>query len=171
VTEGARAVVAPRPGVTVERGTAHTAARDPLLDHPYAIRFRGAPLDGGSTAGLDRDVIRRLVQAGIILEHDAIAFHTDTLAALVPALERLWAAHPGGFLIRDLAGAHAPLGRRAPAGTRVALTRVPHPQGESPLRGVAEADGNRTRRTGIARPVCFEDSEAHQVLVRLRRAG
>jgi selenocysteine-specific elongation factor len=107
LTEVERAVVAALSGVTVERGTAHTAARDPLLGHPYAIRFRGAPLDGGSTAGLDRDVIRRLVQAGIILEHDAIAFHTDTLAALVPALERLWAAHPGGFLIRDLAGALA----------------------------------------------------------------
>ena len=34
---------------------------------------------------------------------------------------------------------------------------------------MAEADGNRTRRTGVARSVCFEDSEAHQVLNRLRR--
>ncbi|MEY3559078.1 MAG: hypothetical protein RL374_1784, partial [Actinomycetota bacterium] len=25
---------------------------------------------------------------------------------------------------------------------------------------MAEADGNRTRRTGFARSVCFEDSEA-----------
>ncbi len=34
---------------------------------------------------------------------------------------------------------------------------------------MAEADGNRTRRTGFARSVCVEDSEAHQVLKRLRR--
>ena len=32
---------------------------------------------------------------------------------------------------------------------------------------MAEADGNRTRQTGFARLVCFEDSEAHQVLKRL----
>ena len=36
---------------------------------------------------------------------------------------------------------------------------------------MAEADGNRTRRTGFARPDCFEDSEAHQVLARLHWRG
>ena len=36
---------------------------------------------------------------------------------------------------------------------------------------MAEADGNRTRQTGIARLVCVEDSEAHQVLIRLRQRG
>jgi selenocysteine-specific elongation factor len=103
LTDVERAVISTLPGVTVERGTAHTAASDPLLDHPYAVRLRTAPLDGGSTAGLDRDVIRRLAQARIIFEHDSIAFHADTLDALAPALGELWAAHPDGFLIRDLA--------------------------------------------------------------------
>jgi hypothetical protein len=100
-----RAVITTLDGVTVERGQARTAARDPLLDHPYVARFRDAPLDGGSTAGLDRDVIRRLVHAGIIWEHDSIAFHTGVLESLRPVLAALWADHPGGFLIRDLAGA------------------------------------------------------------------
>ena len=36
---------------------------------------------------------------------------------------------------------------------------------------MAEADGNRPRRTGIARSNCVEDSEAHQVLVRPRHEG
>jgi hypothetical protein len=36
---------------------------------------------------------------------------------------------------------------------------------------MAEADGNRTRRTGFARSNCVEDSEAHQVLVRPRHEG
>ena len=36
---------------------------------------------------------------------------------------------------------------------------------------MAEADGNRTRRTGFTRSNCVEDSEAHQVLVRLRFLG
>jgi hypothetical protein len=34
---------------------------------------------------------------------------------------------------------------------------------------VAEVDGNRTRRTGIARPTRFEGGGAHQVLGHLRR--
>jgi len=33
---------------------------------------------------------------------------------------------------------------------------------------MAEVDGNRTRRTGIARPNRFEGGGAHQVLVHLR---
>ena len=33
----------------------------------------------------------------------------------------------------------------------------------------AEVDGNRTRRTGIARPARFEGGGAHQVLEHLRR--
>ena len=33
---------------------------------------------------------------------------------------------------------------------------------------VAEVDGNRTRRTGIARPTRFEGGGAHQVLGHLR---
>jgi hypothetical protein len=33
--------------------------------------------------------------------------------------------------------------------------------------GLAEVDGNRTRRTGVARPTRFEGGGAHQVLVHL----
>ena len=36
---------------------------------------------------------------------------------------------------------------------------------------VAEVDGNRTRRTGIARPTRFEGGGAHQALRHLRWAG
>ena len=37
--------------------------------------------------------------------------------------------------------------------------------------GMAEVDGNRTRRTGIARPTRFEGGGAHQALGHLRQAG
>ena len=39
----------------------------------------------------------------------------------------------------------------------------------SGLFEVAEVDGNRTRRTGIARPTRFEGGGAHQVPGHLRR--
>ena len=39
------------------------------------------------------------------------------------------------------------------------------------FRAVAEVDGNRTRRTGIARPTRFEGGGAHQVPGHLRPGG
>ena len=38
----------------------------------------------------------------------------------------------------------------------------------SPVDALAEVDGNRTRRTGIARPTRFEGGGAHQVPGHLR---
>ncbi len=44
------------------------------------------------------------------------------------------------------------------------------PRARANRPGLAEVDGNRTRRTGIARATRFEGGGAHQVLVHLRRA-
>ena len=40
---------------------------------------------------------------------------------------------------------------------------------ETPVDPLAEVDGNRTRRMGIAHPNRFEGGGAHQVLGHLRR--
>ena len=39
------------------------------------------------------------------------------------------------------------------------------------LAEMAEVDGNRTRRAGVARPTRFEGGGAHQVLGHLHREG
>lgn len=48
---------------------------------------------------------------------------------------------------------------------RAALTTRP---GSARLTAMAEVDGNRTRRTGVARPTRFEGGGAHQVLGHLQ---
>lgn len=96
--------------VMVEHGTARRTGSEPLAAHPFAIATREAGVTPPSSVDADRDLVRRLVQAGIVVEHDGIAFHVDTLASLQSALTALWADHPDGFTVSDLR-------------TRLAITR------------------------------------------------
>jgi hypothetical protein len=47
-------------------------------------------------------VIRRLIHAGVLFEHDNIAFHADALQSLRPTLQNLWRQHPDGFSVGHL---------------------------------------------------------------------
>jgi hypothetical protein len=47
-------------------------------------------------------VVRQLAQQGVIFEHDAVAFHRDTLESLRPELEKLWQVSPEGFTVSQL---------------------------------------------------------------------
>jgi hypothetical protein len=38
----------------------------------------------------------------VFVEHDGVVFHIDTLTALEPVLDALWASAPNGFTIADL---------------------------------------------------------------------
>jgi selenocysteine-specific elongation factor len=97
-----RAVIATLNGVTIQHGIATLATTDPLLAHPYVQMFRDAGVITPDTKTLDRDVMRRLIHAGVLSEHDNIAFHTDTLHGLRPQLEQLWQQHPTGFTVSHL---------------------------------------------------------------------
>jgi hypothetical protein len=70
---------------------------DGMENDPVAMRVR----DQGITPepSKERDTVRRLVQRGILLEHDGIAFHRDVLDGLAGVLTTLWAAHPDGFTV------------------------------------------------------------------------
>ncbi len=97
-----RALLPTIPGVVVESGIARRGAADPLLDHPLVEEIRSWGLTGPSTAGLDRNVMRQLVQRGVVFEHDAIAFHIDTLHAVRTELERLWVGSPEGVTVSQI---------------------------------------------------------------------
>jgi len=96
-----RDLVATFADVRIEVGVARRGA-DPLASHPIAEAIRNAGIAGPGTAGLDRDIVRRLVAAGHVLEHDGMAFHADILASLAPVVTELLAAHPGGFTVSTL---------------------------------------------------------------------
>lgn len=96
-----RDLLATMDGVVVEVGVARRGA-DPLERHPVATTIRERGLTGPGTAALDRDVVRRLVAAGLVFEHDGIAFHRDTLEELRDVLGDLLAASPAGFTVSSL---------------------------------------------------------------------
>jgi selenocysteine-specific elongation factor len=97
-----RAIVNTFSDITVTQGIAVRSQADPLLSHPYVLMFSDAGVVTPDTQALDRDVIRRLTHAGVLFEHDNIAFHSDTLVQLRPTLAELWQHHPTGFGIAHL---------------------------------------------------------------------
>lgn len=74
----------------------------PLTSHPLALEIRSWGMTGPSTLSVDRNIIRQLIQRGVVFEHDSIAFHIDTLTSLRPQLEALWLLFPQGFTVSQL---------------------------------------------------------------------
>jgi selenocysteine-specific elongation factor len=97
-----RVLISTLEGVTVQQGIATIASSDPLLTHPYVETFLSAGVTTPDTKTLDRDVIRRLIHAGVLFEHDNIAFHASTLQGLRNTLDALWQQHPDGFAVTHL---------------------------------------------------------------------
>lgn len=80
----------------------HAATSDPVLQHPYVAMFLRDGVRTPDTKNLDRNIIRLLVNKGVIYEHDFIAFHVDVLHSLRPQLSELWATSPHGFTMSQL---------------------------------------------------------------------
>jgi selenocysteine-specific elongation factor len=97
-----RALIATLPNVTITQGIATVGVSNPLLSHPYVELFLSSGVTTPDTKTLDRDVIRRLIHAGVLFEHDNIAFHADALQSLRPTLQNLWRQHPDGFSVGHL---------------------------------------------------------------------
>jgi selenocysteine-specific elongation factor len=89
-------------GVLINNGIAVRGESDPLLTHPYVMQFLQSGVTTPDADKLDRNIIRQLVHKKILVEHDNIAFHVDTLMSLRPVLEQLWAQHPQGFTMANL---------------------------------------------------------------------
>ncbi|MFM9085816.1 MAG: selenocysteine-specific translation elongation factor [Acidimicrobiia bacterium] len=100
--EHERAVVAALPDVVVAHGVARLRGADPLAEHPYVALFARAGVRPPDARGLDRDVLRRLVQRGVLLESDGEVFHAGVAEEMRPHVRALLAAHPGGFTVSQL---------------------------------------------------------------------
>jgi selenocysteine-specific elongation factor len=90
------------PDVVTDGDVARLRAVDSLRTHPLLAEIRSWGLTGPSSATVDRNIVRQLVQRGLVFEHDAIAFHVDTLNDLRGQLAELWHRHPDGFLVSHL---------------------------------------------------------------------
>ena len=97
-----RDLVALIPDVVRQGDVLRLRTATPLASHPLASEIRSWGITGPSSSTVDRNIMRQLIQDGIVFEHDAIAFHSDSLHALRPHLESLWALSPQGFTVSQL---------------------------------------------------------------------
>ena len=98
LTPHERLLAVARLGATEHHGT--LGSTDDMENHPVALAVREAGLTPAPR--VERDVVRRLVQRGILLEHDGTAFHRDVLDGLSDVLAALWRTDPAGFTVSQL---------------------------------------------------------------------
>lgn len=101
LVEWERALLAHMPDVRIVAGAA-IRGDDPVLSHPVVDAVAHGWVTPPDLVDVDRAVIARLVRLGVFVEHDGVVFHIDTLTALEPVLDALWASAPNGFTIADL---------------------------------------------------------------------
>lgn len=99
LTPWEREIVVGMPGAVTEAGVARRAEAAGLDSDPIAVRIREWGLTGPGTADLNRDIVRRLVAAGIVFEHDGIVFHRETLDDVRHVVMDMLATHPDGITV------------------------------------------------------------------------
>jgi len=125
-------------GVVISHGVALRGSLLTADEERIAELIRDAGRTGLDTTNVARDVMRRLVQHGMVYEHDGIVFHTEALDGLRDVLAELWREHPQGFTMAALRDATGLTRKHAvPLGTvldkhgltkRVGDVRVPGPR-------------------------------------------
>ena len=125
-------------GVMVSHGVAIRGSLLTSDEEKTAELIRDAGRTGFDAVNVTRDVMRRLVQHGLVYEHDGIVFHAQVLDGLRDVLAELWREYPEGFTMAALRDATGLTRKHAvPLGTvldkhgltkRVGDVRVPGPR-------------------------------------------
>lgn len=125
-------------GVMVSHGVAIRGSLLTSDEERAAGLIRDSGRTGFDAANVPRDVMRRLVQHGVVYEHDGIVFHSQVLDGLRDVLAELWREYPQGFTMAALRDATGLTRKHAvPLGTvldkhgltkRVGDVRVPGPR-------------------------------------------
>ena len=96
-------------GLEVIAGRVRVAAIvDPLADHPFVRALAQGRFAPPGADGVDRAELRALIQRGLVVEHDGVWFHPDSVVAATEVARDLLRAHPEGFTVaqfRDAVGA------------------------------------------------------------------
>ncbi|MCX6532221.1 MAG: SelB C-terminal domain-containing protein, partial [Actinobacteria bacterium] len=73
------AVLATLPEVVSEMGKARIKGTSSIVDHPYVGLFAHAGVTPPDTKTLDRNIVRQLVQRGLLVDVDGVTFHISVL--------------------------------------------------------------------------------------------
>ena len=94
-----QAVVATLPEVVIEMGRARIKGANSITDHPYAGLFAHAGVTPPDTKTLDRNVIRQLVQRGLLVDVDGTVFHISALETARHKVIEILNQNPNGFTV------------------------------------------------------------------------
>lgn len=94
-----QAVVATLPEVVIEMGRARIKGANSITDHPYAGLFAHAGVTPPDTKTLDRNVIRQLVQRGLLVDVDGTVFHISALETARHTVIEILNQNPNGFTV------------------------------------------------------------------------
>ena len=94
-----QAVVATLPEVVIEMGRARIKGANSIVDHPYAGLFAHAGVTPPDTKTLDRNIVRQLVQRGLLVDVDGTAFHITALETARLKVIEILNQNPNGFTV------------------------------------------------------------------------
>ncbi len=98
-----RAVLSTMTGIEQIGGRARPAeVRDVLADHPFVAALAAAPFAPPGAEGVDRAVLRQLVQRGLVIERDGVHFASTAIDEAARVAAQLLVARPDGFTVAEL---------------------------------------------------------------------
>ncbi|MFM7828432.1 MAG: SelB C-terminal domain-containing protein, partial [Actinomycetota bacterium] len=94
-----QAVIATLPNVVVEMGFARVKDATSIVEHPYVALFLKSGVTPPDTKSLDRNIVRQLVQRGVLVDVDGTVFHIAALETARKKIVEMLAHNPGGFTV------------------------------------------------------------------------
>ncbi|NQV97546.1 MAG: selenocysteine-specific translation elongation factor [Acidimicrobiaceae bacterium] len=94
-----QAVLASLPEVVIEMGRARIKGATSISDHPYVGLFANAGVTPPDTKTLDRNIVRQLVQRGLLVDVEGTVFHLSALELARHGIIEILAQNPQGFTV------------------------------------------------------------------------
>ena len=94
-----QAVLATLPDVVIEMGRARIKGALSITEHPYVGLFAKAGVTPPDTKTLDRNIVRQIVQRGLLVDIDGVVFHISALETARLNVQKILQQHPNGFTV------------------------------------------------------------------------
>jgi len=94
-----QAVLGTLPNVVVEMGFARIKDAASIVEHPYVGLFLKSGVTPPDIKGLDRNIVRQLVQRGVLVDIDGTVFHIAALEIARKNIVEILTKNPSGFTV------------------------------------------------------------------------
>ena len=94
-----QAVLVTLPDVVIEMGRARIKGASSITEHPYVGLFAKSGVTPPDTKTLDRNIVRQIVQRGLLVDVDGVVFHVSALETARQNVQKMLQQHPNGFTV------------------------------------------------------------------------